>query len=128
MASWLAALGVGIGVTAGSGINLLILVISLVIPIVFITIDAIYASIAQDFRSRRNEITYFMNTDNYIKASVREKLDSKKISLKSPSKIYWFDFQGNLSLRNSIVHKFKRNLIVKLTRFTRICFYGFQIR
>lgn len=128
MALWITALGVGIGVTTNAGVNLLILGISGIIPMVFIILDAKYATHAQGFRSRRNEITYFLNTENYVRVSEREKKTTGNNSfLKSSDIIYWFDFQGNLSLRDSKIHKYRSNLIVKLTRATRVGFYGFQM-
>jgi hypothetical protein len=128
MALWVATLGVGLGLTSGAVASPFLIAISGLVPTVFMYLDAWYATNAQSFRCRRNEITYFLNFTPYLAPRTREQLtDGKAASTREPDTFYVLDLVGDLTLKHSKAVAYRRSLVVKLTRTARLCFYGLQV-
>ena len=106
---WIGALGLGLGFSGKDGLPIF-QVISCFVPILFIFLDARYAMYAQNLRSRRNEITYQLNTSG---------LSSKKLPI--------YDLTGDLTVNDDPQTIYRSSFIVKVTRDIRITFYGIQM-
>lgn len=123
---WLAILGVGLGVIPNRNPELSILVVSGLIPILFMILDALYARAAQPFRSRRNEITHFINFkgDERFKENIKRNLKNFCLPFQ---KFPILDLSGYLTVNIDPQTIYRKSWLVKLTRTTRVIFYGFQV-
>ena len=120
---WLATLGFGLGVTTQST-NIFLLAASSLIPALFMYQDAWHASAAQFHRSRINAIIQFLNSkDSRLKERIEEILDTIGFPIMFPI----MDLTGHLTIGNDKQAIYRKSIIVKLTRTTRIVFYGFQL-
>lgn len=121
---WLAVLGVGLGIISKKVPNLFLLIISGLIPILFMYLDARYARIAQNYRSRRNEITKFFNSES---KTLKDRIEKNLKEIGFPTRFPILDLSGFLTVNKDSQTVYRRNILVKLTRSTRVIFYGFQL-
>ncbi len=122
LAFWAAILGVATGANIQEVARIILLVVITCVPFLFLYIDAWYASNAQNLRSRRNEITYFINFDT---DSLERLLASGFI--KKDKCFPVLDLTGYYTVGNDPQTKYRRSIFAKLCRHHRIFFYSFQI-
>ncbi len=122
LAFWAAILGVATGANIQEVARIILLVVITCVPLLFLYIDAWYASNAQNLRSRRNEITYLINFDN---DSLQRLLSNRFI--KKDKCFPLLDLTGYYTVDNDPQTKYRRSIFAKLCRHHRIFFYSFQM-
>lgn len=127
MTLWIVTLGVASGITGRGDPHLLLLTISILIPVLFMYLEARYASYAQKLRSRRNFIIIYFNL-NFKNSDVEDPNTSKGLMNDlTLNKVPILDLTGDLTLKNDPQTVYRKNILVKLTRTIRLLFYGFQM-
>jgi ABC-type transport system involved in multi-copper enzyme maturation permease subunit len=124
---WLATLGFALGITIKSSANYFLISVSCFIPILFMYMDAWFAGNTQELRSRRNEITLFLNFKNeFIKDNIKKSYDSLGYNY-DELKFPLFDLTGQLTSGDDAQTRYRKHIIVKLSRTHRVVFYSFQL-
>ena len=116
----------GGGVQIPETARMFLLIVISCTPLLFMYIDAWYATNAQNLRARRNEITYFLNFgEEPLFQRIARFHDAFTGKSKDPPVV--MDLTGYLTVRKDPQTIYRRSLIAKLTRRHRLLFYSFQM-
>ena len=110
---WALLLGIGLGATESLVPRGAVLGIALLVPGIFLFLDAIYASIAQNHRTRRDRLIEHLNSQ------LNESDHANHFPL--------LDLTGKLTTPDDPQALYRKSMLVKLTRTTRLYFYGVQL-
>jgi hypothetical protein len=110
---WALVMTVGMGLPRVGDRKAWIFALALLIPAIFLYLDAIYAVIAQSLRTRRDRLI--------------ERLNAKPQDARVAGGIPLMDLTGRSTDWDDPQASYRRSLLVKLTRTTRLFFYGLQL-
>lgn len=125
---WLASLSVGLGAVSYKNIPVFdILFLSTFIPFLFLFIDAGQIRWYHRYESRESEIRKFINSEDYILPSTKEKLSFEKNINNEIIEFPIYDLTGIITFGEDELYLWRTSKLYSLLTLTPLIFWGLQI-
>ena len=125
---WLAALSVGLGaISQWNQPNISILILSTIVPILFLIIDAGQIRWYHRYESRESEIRKFLNQKEYIVPSTKKRISFEQCISKQVFELPVYDLTGSETFGDDELYLWRTTKLRSLMTSTPLSYYGFQI-